>query len=299
MHKASMLASKPSAILVSALALVCCNSSESETQQGTPTFETKSVAGTVEPRPDGIRFYERPKLLAKLRSEGTPVPEVVYIERDPWLMVIGSDSPSFALYEDGLTIYREEDAFRSIRLEAEELQTLRASLSEAHDSKFEGRYAVALATDQPDNTLLLYRDEPVFVSVYGSLDDGEVVSRLPPSGRDVFTYIRSFRQEGSSVWLPEQLEIMIWPYEYAPEPSIVWKSHWPGLSDPNTIQRGDSYSLYLPSSELKELRAFLATRNSKGAILIDGRKWAASVRMPFPMEELWMAPNPEASEAAD
>jgi len=224
---------------------------------------------------------------------------VVYIESDPWLSVIGSDSPSFALYDDGLTIFRDEDGFRSIRLNVEELRTLRASLSDAHDPNLAGWYEAAGATDQPENTLLLYRDEPVFLSVYGSLEDPEVRLRLPARVHDAMLYVRSFRHDGSADWLPEQVEVMIWPYENAPEASIAWKTEWPGLSDPSTVRRGDSYSLYLPSSELDELRAFLASGNSRGAILIDGRKWAASFRIPFPAEELWMAPNPEAGKAAD
>ena len=38
-------------------------------------------------------------------AANNPTPLIVLIERDPWLMVIGSDSPSFALYDDGTLIY--------------------------------------------------------------------------------------------------------------------------------------------------------------------------------------------------
>jgi len=34
-------------------------------------------------------------------------PIVVLIETDPWLMVIGSDVPTFALYESGQIIYKK------------------------------------------------------------------------------------------------------------------------------------------------------------------------------------------------
>lgn len=50
---------------------------------------------------------------------------------------------------------------------------------------------------------------------------------------------------------------------------------------------------YLPSTSLAQLRAFLKRRSDKGAVEIDGRKWSASIRFPFPQEQLWMAPHPE------
>src|SRR5947207_391514 len=43
----------------------------------------------------------------KERDAGRPV--LVLVETDPWAMVLGSDSPRFALYENGLAIYRTQD----------------------------------------------------------------------------------------------------------------------------------------------------------------------------------------------
>ena len=39
-----------------------------------------------------------------------PRPLVVLLEFDPWQMVIGSDVPTFVLYDDGTIIYRNEAA---------------------------------------------------------------------------------------------------------------------------------------------------------------------------------------------
>ena len=221
------------------------------------------------------------------------MPEVVLIERDPWKQVLGSDSPRFALYEDGRVIYREGEEYRTVELSEAELQAFRKSLTTAHNSARSGGYDVALTTDQPDNSLLLYRGEPVYLNVYGSLDDEEVIARLPRSVHDAYETLRTFSHTRSEPWIPEKIEVMVQPYEYAPEPSIKWNKDWPGLSHPTTVKRGDSYSLFLPTTERKNLQQFLAARNERGAIEIDGRKWAVSTRIPFPSEELWMAPNPE------
>jgi hypothetical protein len=86
---------------------------------------------------------------------------------------------------------------------------------------------------------------------------------------------------------------MIWPYDYAPEPSIIWPSEWPGLQSERTIRRGESYSVYVPSADLDALRDFLRSRNERGAVEIDGAKWAVSLRTPFPGEESWMFYVPE------
>ena len=86
---------------------------------------------------------------------------------------------------------------------------------------------------------------------------------------------------------------MIWPYEYAPEASIVWPKNWPGLHDVSTVKRGDSYSIFVPSADYAAVRHFLDTEKEKGAVEIGGKKWAVSIRMPFPGERSWMGRSGE------
>lgn len=261
--------------------------------------DRSAEARKITPVLDDVRFFERPKLLSKLRKGTEPLPEIVFIESDPWKSVIGSDSPKFALYENGHVIYRDGEEFRTAQLGAAELQRIRKQLTPAHKPALKGGYRIAQATDQPDNVLLLYKGDPVFLNVYGSLDDEDVASSLPDSIREAFETLRSFHHAKSKRWLPQWVEVMVWPYEHAVDPSIKWDRDWPGLSDQRTIRRGDSYSLFLPATELEPLRQFLAKRNPKGAVEIDGRKWSASIRFPFPQEQLWMAPNPEAENLSN
>lgn len=280
------------AIMIS-LTVASCDATEGDVPSEVPSFELPYADAPITPLPENVRFFERPKMLAEMRQGKGPIPEIVLLERDPWGMVLGSESPRFALYSDGQVIYRTEDGFRSVRLNEPELRSIKSSLSAAESPVLSGEYHVVEATDQPRNSLLLYGNPPVFLTVYGSLDDEQVTSRLPAAVAEAFDTIRAFGSARSKPWMPAQIEVMIWPYEYAPEPSIQWNEEWPDLSSPTTVQRGNSYSLFLPSSELEALNNFLARKNSKGAIEIDGRKWSASYRMPFPRERLWMAPNPE------
>lgn len=286
------------AILLS-FAVTACGVAGSKRHSEEQASGMPYAAAPVIPVADDVRFFERPALLSALQATNLPMPEAVLLESDPWNRVLGSGSPHFALYEDGYVIYLADGGYRSVQLNPDELRSFRKSLSAAQNPGLSGGYRVALATDQPDNALLLYRDRPIYLSVYGSLDDREVMSRLPRPVREAFKMLRSFRHEKSEPWMPEKIEVMIWPYEYAPEPSIRWKKNWAGLSDPETVRRGDSYSLFLPSTELPTLNAFLAKRNPRGAVEIDGRKWAVSIRIPFPQERLWMAPNPEVYSSSD
>ncbi|MCB2088813.1 MAG: hypothetical protein R3E18_13320 [Sphingomonadaceae bacterium] len=288
-----MRPAKQALAIMICLAVASCEATVGEVPEA-PPLDLPYADAPINPLPQNVRFFERPKMLAGMRQDERPVPEIVLLESDPWGMVIGSESPRFALYSDGQVIYRTDDGFRSVRLKEAELLSIKNSLSKVDSPKFYGEYDVAEATDQPDNSLLIYGDPPVFLSVYGSLDDQQVTSRLPAAVAEAFNTIRAFKSARSEPWMPAQIEVMIWPYDYAPEPSIHWNEEWPDLSAPSTIQRGDSYSLFLPSSELGALESFLALKNPRGAVEINDRKWAASYRIPFPQERLWMAPNPEA-----
>ncbi|WP_435418168.1 hypothetical protein WAB17_00910 [Parerythrobacter aurantius] len=292
------IAKQVPAILIS-LAFASCNATEGAKLPEEPSFELTYADAPIAPLPENVRFFERPKMFAEMRKGEGPFPEIVLLEHDPWAEVLGSDSPRFALYSDGQVIYRTEGGFHSVRLTEAEARSIKKSLLAANSPTLSGQYQVVEATDQPDSNLLIYGNPSVFLSVYGSLDDDQVISRLPVSVAKAFDTVRTFESARSEPWMPAQIEVMLWPYEYAPEASIQWKEEWPDLSAPSTVKRGESYSLFLPSSELAALKSFLAGRRPKGAIEINGRKWSASYRIPFPKERLWMAPNPEASSGSD
>src|SRR5687767_3175549 len=62
-------------------------------------------------------------------KEETIQPIVLLTIYNPWLMVIGSDAPTFALYDNGLVIYQrlgpaDAPEFASVQLTADELKAL-------------------------------------------------------------------------------------------------------------------------------------------------------------------------------
>ena len=112
---------------------------------------------------------------------------------------------------------------------------------------------------------------------------------LPSEIRTTLLQIDELRKQAGKRWLPDRVEVTLWPYEYAPEESIVWPQKWPGLTSPTTAKRAwNRYSVFVPSEELAALRGFLATQRERGAVLIDGRKISMAILFPLPKEELWM-----------
>jgi hypothetical protein len=229
---------------------------------------------------------------APARDSAESKPLIVLLEANPWLMAIGSDSPSFALYDDGTAIYATDTGYKSIKLDATERDALIASVKPEVLAKLAGHYDIAEGvSDQRTNYFFVYGSgAPKVISVYGPLGNKGARAQLLAPIPAAYDVLHSFRHPNARDWLPDKIEVMIWPYEHSIDASIEWPGNWPGLKDPTTVKRGtEGYSLYLPSAEYPALIAFLKTQKERGAILIAGHKWSASIRFPFPQEGSWMS----------
>ncbi|MBI1852729.1 MAG: hypothetical protein HYR85_20500 [Planctomycetes bacterium] len=225
-------------------------------------------------------------------------PLLVLVESDPWLMVVGSDSPSFALYDDGLVIFHRivegaEPTLVSATLDAEARLTLVVSVVGGDRAAFDAlapKYECSDASDQPTCTIHSWVGEKrKSVSVYGDLRrDADAREKAPLAFRHALDAMHAYANAGAKPWLPEKIEVLAWPYEYSPETPLLWPKDWPGVDDASTRHRGEDLSLYLDSKELRRLRDLLRSRGEKQAIEIGGKKWAVSYRIPFPREDVWM-----------
>jgi hypothetical protein len=237
-----------------------------------------------------------------------PKPVLMVMERDPWALVIGSDSPKFVLYDNGMLIYlRDPPNFDEpfVTRRVANWASFQKELVSFDLSKASNHYELSAATDQistiiwtPGKTVGIYGDwRKPRVSRRESNTEMKAISErekkmwesLPSEIRQTLLRIEEQRTVKGSNWLPEKIEVMFWPYDYAPDESILWPEDWPGLYAKDTrMRKKDSFSVYLPSEKLTELRRFFRTRKEKGAVLIDGRKMADELRFPFPGEEAWM-----------
>jgi hypothetical protein len=91
-------------------------------------------------------------------TPATAAPVVVLIERNPWLMVFGSDSPTFALYDDGAVIYADpaRKAYVSARLSKAEASALLQDLALTKLVGLDANYSTSDWSDQPTNELTFW-----------------------------------------------------------------------------------------------------------------------------------------------
>jgi hypothetical protein len=246
-------------------------------------------------------------LISKTNKEITAQhsrPLLVLIEQDPWATVIGSDTPRVAIYDDGTLIYlvrpkKERPYYNRATLNKQELRELFEKMDVPNSfAKLKSFYDIRPnVTDLPTIDFYYFADgQEKAVSVYGFVPEGKKMPAytvfpdetkpddLPDAFKKAHSVLTSLSPTKSEKWIPEELELMIWPFDYAKE-SVAWPKGWPAISDPKTRKRNESYSLYMPGTKLDELRSFL--NSNKGAVELDGKKWALSFRFVFPGEAIW------------
>lgn len=207
---------------------------------------------------------------------------------DPWRMVIGSDAPRFALYADGRVIYQRQNRqgdweFASTMLTEKEVSDLLRKLDFKTLFPLDGDPNYYPKTDQPTTTILLWDKElgEHAIHIYGDLFSDKEARELaaPKPLIDAFDTLTSFTHPDAETWLPDQFEVMVWPYDYSdPTP---WPGDWPDLNDSTTIQRDQLYSIYL---DIKDYDRFVELAEDASAFRINDQTFFFSVRYPFPHE---------------
>ena len=215
-------------------------------------------------------------------------PLVVLTITDPWLMVIGSDVPSFAVYENGSVICKKIEDRRARyyegKIDKEKQQHILEALKITDTLKrLPDRIKASNWTDQPDNELIINIDSVKMIDVYGNLKGSDARAKTPKAYLAAYDAIMDFKIDNAKEWMPDSVEVMLTGYSYAPEKSATWPANWPGLKDPNTVIRGDDlYSIYLDKKYFADFIKLTSSLKEKQAVEIDGKKFSLSYRLPFP-----------------
>ncbi|PAM95712.1 hypothetical protein B4N84_06335 [Flavobacterium sp. IR1] len=217
-------------------------------------------------------------------------PIIALIETDPWLMVIGSDVPTFALYENGQIIYKKivdkKIKYFEVTNDKETTRKIIKSFGITDNLMKQDDYIeVSTATDQPTNILLLNFEPVRQLSVYGQLRNlkNETRQKAPKDFLDVYDKIIKFEDDKATEWLPNTFEVMATKYNYAPEKSLKWNSEWNDIKSETTVKRSeDLYSIYLDKKYYEEFIELLKNIKEKQAVEINGEKYSLSYRLPFP-----------------
>src|SRR5215213_3862656 len=196
---------------------------------------------------------------------------------DPWQMVLGSDMPRFALYDDGQVIYTHRNdegewELLTATLTARELDQLLARM-DINDAFFalDDYYEGPMMTDQPSNSLTVWDEEhgAKTVGVYGDVSLGEARELAPEAFLKVYDAAEGYTNPDAETWLPEKFEVMLWPYETSD--ATRWPAEWPDLDSPFAVQRDDLWSVYL---DIDQYERFLALAEDANAFRLDGKTWA-------------------------
>lgn len=234
--------------------------------------------------------------LSTTSNAAPPQPEVLLYERNPWLTVIGADSPVFAAYQTGQIIWQDNSPsqkqgdnqrqrYKSVTLDQKEYSELLSKLNEV--LPLDDYYDLSDITDQPSTMLYLkISGEEKKITVYGSLNNESVRSKAPKELVNVYDYLKNYQHTGTASWNPEYIEVLAWPYNSDPENIASWPENWPDTESEQTRRHGDLFSIYLPVKYEQNLSRFLEKVNEEsGAIKMNGKIWAISTRIPFPHEE--------------
>ncbi len=218
---------------------------------------------------------------------GNPV--IVLTETNPWLMVIGSDVPTIAIYESGYVIYKRIEnkkmKYFSVKLDSTKMQELIYSLDITKKIVNMKDYIQATKwTDQPTNELILNFKETKTKRVYGNLrTDKKVRGKTPKPFLTVYDNLITYRHKDEKEWLPDYIEILLTDYSHSPEKPKEWSKKWANLKSETTVKRSESlYSLYLPKDNFKEFIELISSLKEKQAVEINGKKFSVSYRLPFP-----------------
>lgn len=217
-------------------------------------------------------------------------PLVLLTEYNPWAMAIGSDSPTFALYANGVVIYWEGKSrsgkYMTVTLAPPEVADLFKSARLDETKDFRSCYSIADYTDAPTNVLVVKTETGYkTIDVYGVIRDSNNIpsARMPSDLQEAFRVLLAFSHPNAQEWKPPYLEVMMWPFSYA-KSSVAWPAEFPGIAGENTRRSTRGLVLFLPYSEFDHYKTFVSKLKPTTAVLLDGKKWAISERIPFPHE---------------
>lgn len=180
-------------------------------------------------------------------------PLILLTEYNPWAMSVGSDTPTFALYTDGTTIYWEGDRrsgkYVVTHLSKSQVNELLAASHLDKATQFHDCYDLVNSTDEPTNVLTVKTSNGFkSIAVYGHVrehDPETQAAKLPVDLRTAFDYLFGFRSQNAKPWRPPFFEVTIWPFTYA-KSSIQWPTNFPNLTNSRTVKHKQSYHLFLP-----------------------------------------------------
>ena len=221
-------------------------------------------------------------------------PLIVLTEADHNLWVLGSDVPTFALYENGQIIFRKQisDKWRDyeyyeVKYDRQKIQEIILSL-EITDSliKQDDFIKTSNAFGHNTNILVLNFDKFIEKKVYGGLRyDEEAQKNTPKYFLDVFNNIINFNDTLAKKWFPAFFEVFVSETDFRFEKTIKWKDEWNDMNSSTTIQSGENmWSIYIHKKYYEDFLKFINDlKDNEADLEINGKSYHIyGYRFPFP-----------------
>lgn len=209
-------------------------------------------------------------------------------------MLRGPDAPVFALYNDGLVIFRAPEGkpppsgFRAARLSRDRYQALVGAIAPDEMLALADSYDAISGTDPLAYVIHAWiSGRRKTVSVSGHLWDAASRAKAPPAFLRAHDAIGAFAAPGAPPWVPATIEIALGRNDHAPGEAVRWPQGWPA-PEKAPADRDGIRRLSLPGTQFDLVRKLFGAEYQRGAMVQIGKsRWYAQYRLPFPSESMW------------
>ena len=221
------------------------------------------------------------------KAGDTDAPAAVLYERNPWLMAVGSDFPTAAIWRDGLAVFLHSDAKGNVEARQTMISPAEASrIADKVAATTRGVPAFTSVLDVSDQKTVevVVHDGEVWrvAAIYGLTRDG---ARAPGHFMNAYRELLALDRPDSVPFEPVDLQILFWAFEYAKGDPVPWPEDVPSPPADNVPaerEPGDpvAYSFVVASKYAASLRLTQQTAHATQptrAIGFNGHKWTVSL----------------------
>jgi hypothetical protein len=235
---------------------------------------------------------------------------VVLFERDPWLMAVGSDFPTIAIWLDGRIVFTHEDG--------KKVEAWQSSMSPTDAQRIANSVAKAMRSVPAHSSVSDWTDQRTVqiavrdgsswrvANVYGLTRDGPPAPRdtvpCPPGSHrrgcgfverpdkkatepagffSSYSALLAARPSRGSAFKPTDIKVLFWGFDHARGTPVPWSNELPAPPKdlvPSEDGPGDptAYAFVIPSSYEPALQRLLQTAHSTNpprGISFNGHSW--------------------------
>jgi hypothetical protein len=215
-------------------------------------------------------------------------PLVLVHERNPWTE---SDGPTLALYPDGTLIYwspaEHGGVFRTARLSQEQIDEFISRVDSEEFRLQQPAPAFDFSSDAARSVITVRRpgQPSKCFGLLGSLRGQRKFSpNFSPRLRAALEFLAMYEHPQAVEWIPERIEVALWPAPESTQPDLVWPAELPGLEAGIHASSDESYALCLTREQYALLEPLLESRAPGQAFHVGNRRRIVYVRCAFPHE---------------